>query len=245
MTIFRTGGELYHAEGSRLVWSTTSRPALLLPDDKITLTSVDIAWPDLAKANAYAYNSYNVGSFTYFAAASYITMVPQEWDSGTSLLATIPAGCNYFQVDVNISRINTPSPYLTQPLPQLIQPGQWQTLDGASAIAERIGPLVRIFRLERSGNSIYLRRKQSVANDGQVLPWNSGNSPTFPGGGQQPGWTWGGSGGANGHPVSQRATTALANSNRGQSNQVTVSDNTNYASTWRGTIVITPGYINA
>ncbi len=244
MSVFNSGVEIYHTEGSRNVWSTTRRPVLLLHANRTVLNDLDFAWPDLAKANAYAYAHWNQGGFTSFAAASFITAVPQSWDSGLTAVATIPAGCNYFQLEVNLARITTPSLWLQQTIPMLLRPDRWQTLDGASAVAERFGPLVRIFRFERVGNTIYLRRKQSVVNAGARFPWNPDNSPTFPGsGGQRPGWTWGGTNGNLGHAASMRASTSAANCNRGQSNQVTVADNTNYASTWRGTVIITPGYI--
>lgn len=243
--IFNEGADIFHTQGSRVVWSTTRRPVVLLPNNKVTLNSFDIAWPHPATSDAYGYSATTSGGFTAYAAASFVTIVPQEWDSGLTAVATLPAGCNYFQVDVNLARINSLSSYLGYGEPPVLLPSeQWHTLDGASAVAERFSLLVRIFRFERIGNTVYLRRKQSVANVGARFPWLSGNNPTNGAGGQRNGWTYG-SGGINGHPVSMRAQAFNAFSNRGQSGMAATDDNTNYASTWRGTVIITPGYIKA
>lgn len=245
MSVFRSGGQIFHTEGARTVWSTTRRPVLLLPAQKVTIPSLDLSWPHLTTANAYGYSAISSGGFTSYSAASFITMVPQEWDTGLLPIATIPAGCNYFQVDVNFNRIATPTGYMGTTIPMLLPAGQWQTLDGASATAERIGPFARIFRFERVGTTIYLRLKQSVRNAGEVVPWLSGNNPTNGAGGQRNGWTWGGTNGNLGHIYSQRGTTFSAFGNRGQSGMAPIDDNTNLASIWRGAVIITPGYIKA
>lgn len=245
MTVFNDGTNIYHTQGSRVVWSTTSRPVLLLPASKVSIPTIDISWPHFQTANIYGYSQTSTGGFDSYAAASYISVVPQEWDSGLSFIANLPPGCNYFQLDLIFSRIASPGIWLQSTIPTLMAEGQWQTLDGASAIAERIGPMVRMFRFERSGDAVYLRRKQSVINAGEQIAWNPGNATTFPGGGQRSGWTWGGTLGNLGHPVSLRGQRFVANSNRGQANMAPIDDNTNYSSTWRCALNITPGYIKS
>lgn len=246
MSVFNDDfNNIYHTSGSRVVWSTTSRPVLLLPSARVTIPSIDISWPHFATANIYGYSQATVGGFDSYAASSYISVVPQEWDSGLSLVANLPSGANYFQVDLNFSRIVAPQQWLQTTIPTMLAQGQWQTLDGASAIAERIGPMVRMFSFERSGNSVYLRRKQSVINAGEQVAWLSGNNPVGGGGAQRSGWTWGGTLGNLGHAASLRDQRFTSFSNRGQSNMAAIDDNTNFSSTWRAAIVITPGYIKA
>lgn len=238
MPVFGSGGSITHTEGSRVVWSATRAPAKLL-DAEIVVSNFDVAFPDLSKNNAYGFNRATAG-IVREACTSWATIVPQSWDSGLSLVTTIPAACNYFEVQLNLTRIVEPSTYLGAAIPKTIPEGQWMTLNGRGAVIERFGPVARIFRFERVGNSIYLRRKQSVTNAGQRVPWESGNNVTVPG------FTHGGN--ANGWIAAQLENKILASSSnnrrRGDPGECSLIDITNYASTWRGTLRINAGYLN-
>jgi len=244
--VFGSNGNITHTEGSRVVWSNTRRPALLLPNDAVTLTSFDIAFPDLAKSNAYGFTHFTDPLFggTQSACVSWVSVDPQEWDSGLSFVCNLPAASNYFEVEMTMSRIVTPSTWLGTgaPIPGLLGSGQHMP-DGNSAIIEGIGPVIRMFSFERSGNAVYLRRKQSVTDAGPRVPWNSGNNNDTGTGGMRAGFTYGGNPNAWPAYTIEQKTTGDFQKRRGGSNACSLADPTNYASTWRGTVTITPGYI--
>lgn len=241
--IFGSNGNITHVEGSRVVWSNTRRPALLLPENAVTLTNFDIAYPDFTKSDAYAFTK-GGAVIEVTACASFISIDPQEWDSGLSFVCNLPALANYFEIEMAMTRIVVPSTYIGtgQPIPALLGAGQHMP-DGNSGLIEGIGPIVRMFSFERVGNAVYLRRKQSVSNMGPTVPWNSPNNNDTGSGGQRPGWTYGGNPNAwPAYHIESRAGGSI-NKRRGESNGCSLADPTNYASLWRGTVTITPGYI--
>lgn len=245
MPVFGSAGVITHSEGSDIRWSNTRAPAKLLTSE-IVLTNFDVAFPDISKSNAYAFDVGSSGPITRAACMSIVTAIPQSWDSGAQLVATIPALANYFEVQAYLTRIVEPSQRMGQPIPKVFPESKWVTLNGRGALIERAGPLARIFRFERIGNGIYLRRKQSVTSAGAQFSWNPSNSTTFPGGGQRPGWTHGGNpDGWFFYEVQTKGPSSVLDVNRGQGNQCSLADPTNYASTWRGTVVITAGYLNS
>ena len=237
-------GNITHTEGSRVVWSTTRRPALLLHEQAVTLNNFDIAYPDFAKSNCYgfAYATDMIG-FDFSSCVSMISLNPQEYDSGLSFVCNLPAGANYFETEITLSRIVAPSTFLDVAIPDVFGSGARRMPDGNSAIVEAIGPLVRMFSFERSGNAVHLRRKQSITNAGPQVAWNSGNNNNAGAGGFRAGWTYGGDPNAwPAYRVDSRNSGGI-DKRRGSNNQCSLSDPTNYASTWRGTVTITPGYI--
>ena len=239
--VFGSGGNITHTDGSRVVWSSTRRPAILLPSAAVTLTNFDIAYPDLAKSNAYGF-TYVSSPYALSACNSFVSVDPQEWDSGLSYVCGLPAGANYFEVEASLSRVVTPSQWLGHVIPGLL--GANVMPDGNSALIEGLGPLIRMFSFERSGNSVYLRRKQSVAdNGGPSVPWNSPNNNDNGSGGYKIGFTYGGNPNAWPSYAIEFRTGGNIAKRRGESNACSLSDPTNYASTWRGTVTITPGYI--
>lgn len=241
MPVFNSGKDIFHNEGSRVVWSTTRRPALLMPDSRIVIDPFTVQFPDFAKANAYGFAVSNNRT----TCMSILTIRPQEWDSGLSELADLPAQCNYFETEITLSRIKTPSTFMKFAFPDCWASGRTHMCDGG-ALLESMGPIARIFTLERVGNKLYLRRKQSVKDDGPQFPWNSGNNNDTAAGGMRNGWTYGGGGNApNAWPAAEIDYKAGGNvqKRRGGSNQCSLNDPTDYESIWRGRLVITPGYI--
>jgi len=245
MPVFGANNIITHVNDSRVVWSSTRRPALLLQQAAVTLHDFDIAYPDFIKNNAYGFAATNDNWGQYSSCASFVTIVPHEWDSGQSFVCTLPEKANYFEVELNMVRIVHPSAYLGLAIPELLAPGNRHMPDGGSAIIEGIGPMVRMFAFERIGSAIYLRRKQSVTlmKGGTPVPWNPGNATHYPNGGMRNGWTHGGAG--QGWPAFLIESKANGNfdKTRHGSNACSLADPTNYASLWRGTVTITPGYI--
>ncbi len=244
MPVFRSGGEVYQTEGSQIIWSTTRAPVLLVPGSATVLSNFDVAFPDFSKDNAYGLDYSSSGPVTISGCASYASINPQEWDSGLSgPIATLPAGVNHFEIEVEMSRIVNPSTYLGASIPKSLPEGQRTWLNGGSCEVERIGPIIRIFRFERSGNGIYLRRKQSVKNAGNMGIWTPGNTQYTGAGGFLRGWTYGGNPNAWPAYLLDARTGGNINKRRGDANGCSLSDTSNYASTWRGSVIITPGHI--
>lgn len=239
-------GDIFHTEGSRVVWSTTRRPALLLHEQSVTLTNFDVSFPDFTKSDCYGFSYYNDPfGFLYSSCVSLTSLDPQEWDSGLSFVCNLPAQANYFETEISLTRITIPSPYLDTAIPDVFGSNRRHMSDGNSAIVEAIGPMIRMFAFERVGNTVQLRRKQSINDNGSpVVSWNSGNNNDGPTGGYRAGWTYGGNPNAwPAYRIDSRNTGGI-DKRRGSGNQCTLTDPTNYASLWRGTITVTPGYIH-
>ncbi|HEV7345789.1 MAG TPA: hypothetical protein VGN60_09195 [Devosia sp.] len=246
MPVFRSAGEVYQTEGSRIVWSTTRAPALLVPGSVTTLTNFDISFPHPAMDSAYALDVTIDPTFgtTLTNCATWASMVPGEWDSGLSgPIALLPAGVNHFEIEVELSRVVEPSSYAGKSFPKSIAEGQRTWLNGGACELERAGPLIRIFRFERSGNGIYLRRKQSIKDAGNLGIWAPGNSQYTGAGGYQEGWTYTSDPRAWPAHLIETRSGGNVNKRRGEANACSIVDNSNYASTWRGTVIITPGHI--
>ncbi len=252
MPVTKVGGVLTHIEGGRTVWAANHQPALLFPAAAVT-PEVSIWFPHLQTGNAYAYANSSGGPFAQNVAATYITAVPQEYDSGLlGPIAVLPDGCNYFRAEAYLARTSSPYGFMGSvprgdpgaTIPKLIAESTWVALDGAATMLEQVSSLRRMFRLERLGNAVYLRVKQSVNNGGFQFNWLPGNSPTGGAGQQLTGWTYGGPAlAAYGWPFYERDARAGGTINRGQGNQLPVDDITNFSSTWTGLLRITPGYI--
>ncbi len=243
MPVFRSGDEVYQTEGSEIIWSTTRAPVLLVPGQATTLSSFDIAFPDFVKDNAYGLDV-STGIVTRTGCATFSSIAPQEWDSGLGgPIATLPAGANHFEIEVELTRVFNPSTYLGVQFPKSLAEGHRTWLNGGSCEVERIGPIIRIFRFERSGNSIYLRRKQSVRDSGNQHIWTPGNTQYSGSGGYLEGWTYGSNPKAWPAFLLDAKAGGNINKRRGEVNACSLVDTTNFASVWRGTVIITPGHI--
>lgn len=243
MTVFKSGGEIYHNEGSDIRWSTTRPPVLLIPGETATLSNFDISYPDFVKDNGYGLD-YTSGGVTRSSCASFASIVPQDWDSGlTGPVAILPADVNHFEIEVEMSRIVEPSTYIGKTIAKSLADGERTWLNGGSCEVEQMGPIYRIFRFERSGNGIYLRRKQSVEDAGNQGVWAPGNSQYTGAGGFQRGWTYGSNPNAWMSYLLDTRTGGNINKRRGDANGCSLVDTSNYSSLWRGTVIITPGHI--
>ncbi|HEV7345462.1 MAG TPA: hypothetical protein VGN60_07500 [Devosia sp.] len=245
MPVFGSGGTITQTEGSTVLWSTTRVPVQLVPGSATTLTNFDISYPHPAMDNAYGLDVTIDEMFgTIFTnCATYASIIPGEWESLSAPVATLPVGVNHFEIEVELTRIVEPSTYVGKPFPKSLAEGQRTWLNGGSCELERAGPLIRIFRFERIGNSIYLRRKQSIKDAGNQGIWAPGNSQYTGVGGYQEGWTYGSDPRCWPAHLIEAKSGGNVNKRRGEANACSTVDNSNYASTWRGTVIITPGYI--
>lgn len=247
-------GHIELLDGTRRVWSSDGRPVNLLPEANWLTVPVTIAFPDFIKRNAYCFAPQS-GIFANSSCASFSTIIPQEWGPGEAsprtladqALGTVPAGVNYIDVRVTLARTKAPTALLGIAVPNQI-PTQQTLLPGGTMPAEMTYLWRRLFEIGLDGTQIRLRRWQSVWSGATQLGWSPGNAVYFPNGGKRPGWTHGGGSSSSlGHPAHmiQRKAGGNVNKARGEANQCSLSDNSNFSSTWAGTALIRPGYIAA
>lgn len=247
--LYPNAGHIYLQNGSYRVWSSDGRPVNLLPIANRLSVPLSVSFPDFSKRNAYALDVYIDPLFGSIetSCASWSTILPQEWVSSASVLAALPAGCNYVDVRVTISRTKSPTNRLaTQPIN--LVPAQQTWLPGGSCFCEHGGIWLRAFEIVISGGNIVLVRRQSVFDGANGIPWAPGNSQYTGSGGYQEGWTYGGGSNAqNAHlaQLIQGKSGGNINKRRDGSNACSVVDNTDFSSVWTGTVQLWPGYIAA
>jgi hypothetical protein len=245
-------GHIELLDGTRRVWSSDGPPINLLPQANWLTIPVTIAFPDFIKRNAYCFAPQS-GIIANTSCASFSTIIPQEWGPGEpsprtlpdQVLGTVPSGVNYIDVRLTVNRTKAPTALLGIDVPNSI-PTQQTPLPGGTMPAEITTLWRRLFEIGLNGTQIRLRRWQSVFDGPTQITWAPGNQVWLPNGGKRPGWTHGGgSDSALGHPAHmiQRKAGGNVNKERGGSNQCSLSDNSNFASTWTGTALIRPGYI--
>ena len=165
-------GDIYveGSDGGR-VWSTERPPVNLLPDSDWLQVSQTIAYPDFSKFVNYAHQRiYNPDNPPPWAlsgsgdACQTVTMiVPEDRTLDEIVLGTVPAGVNYIDVRVRLTQTKAPTHFLDQPVPQLIASNNWVHLPGGSCLIEATTIWRRLFEIVLVGNSVRLRRHQSVA----------------------------------------------------------------------------------
>jgi hypothetical protein len=253
--VYPQAGHIIFEKSGRVVWSSALRPVNLLPDAyRIVLGNFDITYPDLHKNNAYGFDKGNdpITGFEETSCVSFASIVPGEWGPGRAndlprqLLGNVPAGINYLEVQVALWRVFEPSAYLGLPIPKIIQEGQFILLDGGFAEVEGVGPFRRAFAVVQDGTGVYLERYQSALNPGNIGIWTPGNAVYYSSGAKREGWTHGGRPDAlPAFMLDTKGPSGNVNKERGGSNACSLNDTSNYSSVWRGTIIVTPGYIHS
>lgn len=241
-----TGAVFVEDTGGRLVWSTERAPVNLLPEsDWIVLTGYSISFPDFTKGFYYQYHRAVTappilpsGQDLDFC-RTIATIAPSETTLADLNIGTVPAGCNYIDVRVNLTRTKNPDNYLGLPVPSLL-PSQEVPLPGGSALVERCGAWRRMFDVRLSGTSVLLRRRQSSIS----VPSNQ--LPSFTSNYTANAWSAGGS--TNASPAAliqvKGGFNATNERRRGGSDACSTSTSgVNFSSTYTGTITIRPGYI--
>lgn len=226
------------------VWSTQRPPVNLLPEnDWITLSPFTFSYPDFSKGGGYGYVRYsNPFGFDSDGCITGVTLLPQSWDSGAEVVGSVPAGCNYIDVRVTMTRTKNPSNILDVPVANNL-PSQETVLPGGWCLVESEFMYSRTFEFYLSGTSIMFRRKQNTrtAQAGENPSWTSNYNTT--------GWSWWGDpdGALVGKIDEQSGTLAGDGSRRRDGNpSYRCSMDTSgfdFSSTYSGTVVIRPGYI--
>jgi hypothetical protein len=222
---------------------------MLIPDTWQSIP-ITISFPDFSKDIAYGFNLFNSGpplNTTTMYGMSIVKILPQTTTLPDIVLGSVPSSLiNYVDWRVVLSWTKQPSWARMNPVLSEITPGIQTDLRGGSALIEISGCFRRMIHVGLSGTSIVLSRKQSTRNinENPTGGWAPGNSTHFPSGGPRPGWTYG---------VQQEGSFAYfidkrAGGNniwRGASNGASLSDPTDYSSTWTGTLLVKPGRQNA
>lgn len=226
---------------------------------QIIKSDVTIAFPDIVKSDMYywtgqfVHDSLTGAIYYYEGAQSVINAVQQDWgpDRGGSyylaptLLGTVPAGTDFLDLQVSISRTANPSQRFGKTITPHIPPsGGFMNCRGGSALLEDVNVFKRGFAVVVDGTNVYLRRYQSVTQ--QIYSdadfWSSGNSPDNVGR-----WTYGANGKGVGMSIRANRNYAYNGSGtsfyykRNGSSHLPYDDNTNYAATYTATLIITPG----
>lgn len=176
----------------------STRPSIqLLPESSKLSISHTVTFPTLLSGPAYLQRTYGTTPYC----ESWSALMPQEWgpdetdysptDSGSSLetatrnlpetfLGTVPAGTDYIDVRAKMTRTQTPPSFMQQHPPQVMfKEGEWIGLPGGSCPCEYFVPLARHFDIDLRGTSLYLRRFQSVRDNGVNFSWGSSPQNTY------------------------------------------------------------------
>lgn len=184
----------YVERAGKMTFDTALPSAQLLPPSTVLSGSVNVSFPDPLKGNAYIQNLSGPGA----QGRSFITLLKQEWsplladNPATNarnlpdiVIGSVPAGTDYLDVQVNMSRTTVPdNTIFGYPYPMIPPASEWVGLqNGGSCLIEKLNGFARLFEFVLSGTTVLLRRYQSVNTDG--IPWNAANN------GSISGWTWG------------------------------------------------------
>lgn len=233
----------------------------LIPDEAIVLTGQAISFPSLYHGTIYHQTRVTVGPSDLFGCAAFAGLVAQEWGPGRAnsiadtVVGTVPPGVDYLDVFCKLAWTSVPPGWIDTAMRSNMPQNQWVKLEGGSCRVEHFPGMRRLFEfvLDPAGSpaatrNVLLRRYQSVTANGQVgrsyshglgnvIGFIAGSGAPTSGGLASYGallQTKGPSGGQNhrppGAPISQDPCTTSG---------------TNYASTWTGDIIITPGRIGA
>lgn len=264
-------GRLWVEEDGRTALDTSASMTNLIPSETITLTSYDITFPNLYYGTIFEQVRQGpdmFGSYT-FGCSTWIGIVAQEWGPTAAgsydynisdvVLTTVPTGTDYLDCWVNLTRTVNPGNIFDLQLSSNFPQGQWVKLEGGSCLIEEFGGVSRLFEIRLSGTNVILRRYQSAAEGGNssipVLRSNPGatigNETFFYPGTNAP--VDGSKYALYGQKIQELGPDRNGPTHRpsgkeaGSSNNVPCSMSTSgisYASTWTGSIKITPGRIS-
>ena len=257
-------GHIVAEHNGRLAIDTRAPMLNLVPAAAINLSGYSISFPDLWKGTIY--HQYRNTEFfgDVFGCSTWIGLVGQEWGPEFGAphnlpditLGTVPAGTDYLEIWVNLTRTVNPANMVDLALAGNFPEGQWVKLDGHSCVIEEFLGVARQFEFVLDSTTVKLRRRQSVTDAGNTSPpclrqtgsASLGNKVFFFAGTNAP---QSGSYAAYGQKLDEKASLNApshrpAGYEAGSSNNVPCSTShagVSYASTWTGSIKITPGRI--
>lgn len=259
-------GHIAADEGGRKSLDTRAPMHILVPDAKIVLTGYSISFPDLWRGVVYYQGAQafpGPPAQTYHNCHTWVGLVGQEWGPTESApnnlpdlaVGTVPDGTNFLEIWVKLSRTVNPANMLDLALAGNFPEGLWVKLDGYSCTVEEFSGVARLFEFVLSGTTVYLRRYQSVNDDGMnISPPIQRNTGTafagskfffFPGTNAPQSSRYALLGAKIDEMPQQTSPTHRPSGyEAGSSNNVPCSMDTtgiSYASTWTGDIIIMPG----
>lgn len=264
-------GRFVVEEDGRVALDTDTRLTGLIPDAAFTLSGYAISFPDFWSGIIYQQTRDGpdiFGNHTH-GCSTWLGIVAQEWGPAEAsphnlpdiVLGTVPAGTDYIDCWVNLTRTVNPANIFDLQLSSNFPQGKWTKLEGGSCYIEQFGGVSRLFEIVLSGTNVLLRRYQSAAEGGNSVPAvvrttpgaGLGNITFFFPGTNAPIW---GSLPAKyalyGQKIQElvNVTTPThrpAGYEAGSASNVpcsTTVGSISYASTWTGDIRVTPGRIN-
>ena len=235
----------------------------LIDDEDLVLTGQTISFPNLWHGTIYHQTRVSDPPlFEWFGCASFAGLIAQEWGPAESnvladvVLGTVPAGVDYLDVFVKLTRTLTPPGWIDTPMRSAMPQDRWVKLEGGSCRIEHFPGMRRLFEiiLDPAGSpaatrNVLLRRYQSVTANGQVArsyAHGLGSVIGFIAGTNAPTSTGLASYGAllqtkgpdDGTPNHRPPGAAV-------SQDPCTTSGTDYSSTWSGDIIIKPGRIGA
>lgn len=238
-------GHLHLMSGSRKVWGTDLPPIQLIPDAWQSIP-VTIQFPDFPKDVAYGFNIFTTSptNITTHYGMSVVKILPQELTLPDITLGTVPSPLiNYVDWRVVLNWTKRPSPARGGPVISPVVRGKQTDLRGGSGLIEVSGCFRRMIHIGLVGQSIVLSRRQSTRNIVEAVDWSPGNATHYSNGGPRPGWTYGSQQrGTFAYVIDKRS--AGSGVTRSDGNRASLTDPTNYSSTWAGTLLVKPGRAN-
>lgn len=245
--VFSEDGDILVRDGSRRVWDTNYPPVNWMPQPAwVTLSNYDFSYPDFSKGGGYGYERFtNPFGFDSDACVTCVTILPQSWDSGWSIVGSVPSGCNAIDVRGSIVRTKAPDNLLGITVPMNVPSGKEVNFPGGWCRIEREFSWSRTFEFRLNGTSIQFRRRQSTRASTNNPPWKQNWSDSF-----YFGWShFGGAGAADGALagiIQQSAGAMGAGTSRKRGGPLACSMNTSgfdFSSAYRANFTIRPGYI--
>lgn len=160
--VYSDGGHIRMANAAdHEIWSTERRPVMLLPDEfAIVKTGFNIEFPEFQKRFHYGYARRNNNAQEM--AVSILALRPGTYDFPDIDLGALPAGINYLDVRVNLTRTVNPVPMGVVPIPSELPAGKTCHLPGGACEIEKFLNYNRMFWIEPVGGQAILKRRQTV-----------------------------------------------------------------------------------
>lgn len=160
------GGDLTIEYGARTVLDTAGNFVVGLPSSSDYVNTISVSFPDFSKALAWNWQwetIYNGGSNYASGNRSdvYISVLPQEW-SATTILAAVPAGCNFFASKVRLNRTTSPTKTFNGQTVG-VKPDQnvWIPYTGSILVEAQLN-MARAFSLYIDSGNLILHRQQTI-----------------------------------------------------------------------------------
>lgn len=183
----KTTGRFLVVEDGRTALDTDAVMTALIPDASFTLSGYDISFPDFWSGIIYHQTRQGPDAFgnSRFGCSTWVGIVHQEWGPGEAsphnlpdiVLGTVPTGTDYLDCWVNLTRTVNPANIFDLQLAGNFPQGQWVKLEGGSCQIEIGAGVSRLFEIVLSGTNVLLRRYQSTSEGGNASPPVLRNTP--------------------------------------------------------------------